>query len=141
MHTITNKTAAAIYVGLISGGSVAVMPGESRPFHLDDLAPAWRPDPNTETATVTQEATDEADVGLQAMAAQSAKDFIAELAAAPVDALTDADLKRLAEIESAKPEPRKTVLGAIQETLLARAGAAKAADNGFAASGSTGASA
>lgn len=135
-YLYTNNTGGYVYPN-----GKALAPGESITLHTDSC-PEFATAGLDQAAAVKPAPEDDADIGLHSMLAQPAKDFIAELAAAPVDALSDADLKRLAEIESAKAEPRKTVLGAIQEALLARAGAAKTAvDNGFAASGSAGANA
>lgn len=125
MHTITNTTANVIYVGLNNGGSVAVMPGESRPFHIAELAPAWKPDPvAAEAAASGDDAGSAIDAEVADLRKATATDLIGVLAG-----LDQAVLVRLGEAEQVDKHPRKTLLSAIGEEQLRRAEAeSKAAE-------------
>lgn len=104
----------------------ALPPGETVELDSDECPEFLNPDdaaPPTKTAGDDDDGP-EPDLALKAVLDQTAKDIIAEIDAAPADALTDADLKRLEELESAAKDPRKTVLAHITETLLKRAEAA-----------------
>lgn len=117
-HTITNNNSHPIYVGLVEGGSVAVMPGESRPFNVAELAPAWRPDVNAEdvaAATGGTSAEDELVAEIKKLRKKSAKELI--------ELLPDMEpslLVRLGEAEQVDDAPRKTLLSAIAEEQLRR---------------------
>jgi hypothetical protein len=120
MHTIHNTTDAPMYVGLSGGSSVAIMPGESRPFPIQELAPAWRPTAATDTVAEAPAEGVVADPSLADHVASlqdaSAKDII-DL----VPDMETALLVAVGEAEQMRKDPRKTVLSAIAEEQLVRA--------------------
>ena len=115
LHTITNNSESIMHVGINGGGSVAVMPGESRPFAIQELAPAWRPDPAAEIAEAIA-VESELDQHIAALMNETAKELISL-----VPDMETSLLVALGEAEQQRNEPRKTLLAAIAEEQLARA--------------------
>lgn len=129
MHTITNNTDAVIYVGLNNGGSVAVMPGESRPFPISELAPAWRPEAEAAAPEAGPSLADE----IRKLLKKPSNEIIEQIPSMESGLLT-----AIGEAEQTAKTPRKGLLSAIAEEQLTRADAEqKAAQN--AAAGNNGA--
>lgn len=138
MHNILNDTKEVKYVGLMVGGSVAIMPGETRPFFIHDLAPGFRPEPQTEEPA-TPSANEELAAAVDKVLKHTAKEVIDM-----VPTMETTLLVAVGAAEQTAKDPRKTILSAIAEEQLARAdkehadadAAAKAALTAGGASGS-----
>lgn len=118
-YLYTNTTGGYVYPQ-----GKALPPGES--VELDsDQCPEFMPE--VEGKKTPPKKIVDPDAGLKTLLAQNANDAVAEIESAPADALPAADLKTLEALESARKEPRKSVLAAITEALLKRAESAAGA--------------
>ena len=100
----------------------ALPPGES--VELDtDQCPEFAPREKKQKPAAKKSSGDDdaADLALKAFLDKPAKDVLEELSKATRENVSDTELKRLEELEQARKDPRKSVLGAIAEALLKRA--------------------
>lgn len=122
-YPISNNGKSTIYVG-----SSAVLPGENRHFELAEIPLHLRP------AQEPAEAEPETEVrfDIAKLQALSAKDLLAQL-----PDLSTEQLEQLEVAEQADEKPRKGVLAAISESLIARAANAAPAETSHAAAAET----